>query len=93
MKQTSEIGFEQMDTILSDLLEQVQKMRATLLYAQASLVELALSNAKRQVQATPSTSVVGVEKPKSKPKITPHPEGWEREQRWRHYSSRQEESP
>ena len=84
MKQTSEIGFEQMDTILSDLQEQVQKMRATLLSAQASLIELALSNAKRQVQVTPLTSVVGVEKPKSKPKITQPPEGWERPPSWRH---------
>ena len=84
MKQTSEIGFEQMDTILSDLQEQVQKMRATLLSAQASLIELALSNAKRQVQVTPLTSVVGPEKPKSKPKITPHPGDWERPPSWRH---------
>jgi hypothetical protein len=84
MKQTSEIGFEQMDTILSDLLEQVQKTRATLLYAQASLVELALSNAKRQVQATPSTSVDGVEKPKRKPSITQEREHWEKPPSWRH---------
>jgi len=40
MKPTSETGFEQMDTIVNDLLEQVQEMRATLLSAKTSLEAL-----------------------------------------------------
>ncbi len=70
MKPTSETGFEQMDTILSDLLEQVQKMRATLLSAQTSLVALALSNVKHQGQVTPLTLVDGQKKHKLKPYTT-----------------------
>jgi hypothetical protein len=69
LKPTSEIGFEQMDTIVNDLLEQVQEMRATLLSAKTSLEALASSNVKHQVQATPLTLVGGRKKHRLKQRI------------------------
>lgn len=70
MNQNPKIGLEQMDTIVNDLLEQVQKMRETLSSVQISLVQLALSNAKRQAQETRLTLVDGPKKPNSKQSIT-----------------------
>lgn len=70
MKQTPKTGLEDMDTTLNDLLEQVQKMRATLSSVQTSLVALALSNVKHQEQATKLTLVAGLKKRNSKQSIT-----------------------
>lgn len=70
MKPTYETGLEQMDTIVNDLLEQVQEMREMLSSVQISLVQLALLNAKRQAQETRLTSVDGPKKPNSNQNIT-----------------------
>ena len=70
MKQTLETGLEQMDTIVTDLLEQVQEMREMLSSVQISLVQLALSNAKHQAQETRLTLVDGPKKPNSSQSIT-----------------------
>ena len=70
MNQNLKIGFEQMDTTVNDLLEQVQKMRETLSFVRTSLVRLELSNARLQGQVTKLTLVDGPKKPNSKQGIT-----------------------
>lgn len=69
MKSTSPNILEDMDTTLNALLEEVAKMREMLSSVQTSLVALAFSNVKRQVQETPLTLVDGARKHKSKQHI------------------------
>jgi hypothetical protein len=93
MKPTSEIGFEQMDTTLNDLLEQVQKMRETLLSVRTSYLEqLESLSAKHLGLATQLTLVAGQEKPNLKRNIMLSPEALKVRESLLQYSSRQEES-
>jgi hypothetical protein len=70
MKQTSKIILEDLDVTLSDLLDEVAKMRATLSSAQTSLTHVSVSlSAKPQARATLLTSAVGRKRLKQKQKI------------------------
>ena len=73
-KPTSKIILEDLDTTLSDLLDEVAKMKETLSSVRISLVQqLAYLNAKHQVQVTQSTYRDGRQNPSSKQRTTPRP--------------------
>lgn len=93
LKQTSEIGLEQMDTMLNDLQELVQETKEMLQSAATSLEALVLSSAKLLAQETPSTSVAGPKKLKSKPTITQQQEDYHKKRSSLHSSLKQGESP
>ena len=69
MKPTSKTISEELDTVLNDLLEQVNSMREMLLSAKTSLEKSESLNAKHQVQVTPSTYLVGRKRLEEKRKI------------------------
>ena len=83
MKQTSKITLEILDTMLSDLLDEVLKMKAMLSLERISLEQTLESlNAKRQEQEMQFPSLGGVKKPKSRQPIMPKDEA----SRWTKFS-------
>ena len=93
MKPTSKISLGLLDTMLNDLLAQVQKMKATLLLEQTSLEQtLASLNAKPQAQATLFLSAVGRKRLKQKQRIMQKQGGSTVTQSSQQYLSRLEEN-